>query len=221
MKRAASVLICAVLCFLLVSCGENKTVLMDYNEEGLLVSDKASYKYAPVGYEPTNQGEEYGAIESGLKEKLYRIGDLDPEEWLTTEYTGASTTVYYSEDIELPTLRELSPKLLYICEQGDNANIYSVYTLGDSANGKVDSEREKIDKIVSMLYDESVESELWPRGEQSESYSLKLYSEDWPAIYYNLVYVREGENNYVYDRVEKRCINIGTLLEGYIENTDK
>lgn len=216
MKKIICLFLSLVLLSLsLISCSSEKIEKMKYNDEGFLEGDKATYNYAPVGYEPTSQDAQYGLIDGVLEEKLYRIGDIDPEKWLTTEYTGSTTTVYYSSDITLPTLSEMNPELCYVCEQGDN--IYSIYTLGDPENEKVDVEREIIGKIIEILCDENVESSIWPRGEGKETYNLKMYSDKWPAIYYNLVYVREGENNYVYDRVTKRCVNIGDLIEGCFE----
>ena len=218
MKRIISVFtVIALLLCSLASCA--KTEKMSYDEEGRLVAKNGrAYKYAPVGYEPTEQGEEYGLIDSVLSEKLYRIGELDPKEWLTTEYTGATTTVFYSEDIELPTLSELDPELCYLCEEEENT--YSFYTLGDPEGKNADKEREIIDKLVKMLTDEDAKAALWPRGETDESYDLKLYSKEWPAIYYNLEYVREGSGNYVYDSVNRKCINVGDLIEEYFENAD-
>jgi hypothetical protein len=79
----------------------------------------------------------------------------------------------------------------------------------------IDDERELIDKIVSLVGDESIEAEMWPRVNSGESFVLKFYSEKWPAIYYCLEYVREGKNGYVYDYLSKKCINVGDILEGY------
>lgn len=218
MKRLVSVFtVVALLCCGLCSC--SKIEKMTYNDDGRLVAKNGRvYKYAPVGYEPTEQGEEYGIIDSILSEKLYRIGDIDPEEWLTTEYTGATTTVFYSENIELPTLAELNPELCYICEE--EANTYAFYTIGDPSSKTSKSEVEIIEKLIKMLTDEDAKVSLWPRGETDESYDLKLYSKNWPAIYYNLEYVREGSGNYVYDSVNRKCINVGDLLEDFFEHAD-
>ena len=219
MKRIVSLLaLTALLLCTLCSCSA-KIEKMSYNEDGRLVAKNGCvYKYAPVGYEPTEQGEEYGLIDSVLSEKLYRIGDMDPKKWLATEYTGATTTVFYGEDIELPTLRALDPKLCYLCESDENT--YAFYTLGAPDGKNVDKEREVISELVEMLLDENAKTALWPRGETDESYDLKLYSENWPAIYYNLEYVREGSGNYVYDSVNRKCINVGDLLEEFFENAD-
>lgn len=217
MKKALSLLLAFALLFL-VSCGEKKqeSIKAAYNEKSQLVADNGvTYNYANVGYQPTFQGAEAGLIDSPLKEKLYAIGDIDTEKWLTTEYAGFATTVYYAEGIDLPTLSELSPTLCYICEEDET--VISQYTLGGGDLTDVDEERDIINKIISMVGDESLEAEMWPRL-SGESYVLKFYSEDWPAIYYCLEFAREGENGYVYDYLSKKCINIGSILEGYFGN---
>lgn len=197
---------------------------LEYDENGILVCENGNtYKYAPLmAYEPTHKGEEYGIItvksENGNKreDKVYTIGEEDPKKWMATEYTGGTTIVYYSADITLPTLREFNAELCYICEE--DAAVHNVYTLGDPANKAIDAERNIINEMISIVLDESTEPELWPRINYEESFSLKLYSEDWPAIYYCLEYVREGGVGYVYDPVSSKCVNVGTILERYFVN---
>lgn len=212
MKRIISIFLSIVILSLsLMSCSA-KIVKMEFSENSTLVAEDGTvYKYAPVGYEPTEQGEEYGLIEGIMEEKLYKIGDMDPTLWLTTEYSGAATTVYYSESIELPSVEELSPRLCYICEQGEKA--YSIYTLGSS-----EGEDSVIKELISAICDEEAEPEIWPRSDADETYMLKFYSEKWPAIYYNLVYAKCESGGYIYDRASKKCVAIGDILNGYIEN---
>lgn len=216
MKRFLALFLAFCLLFL-VSCGAEKNVKAVYNDKSQLEADNGvTYNYAPGGYQPTNQGDEYGLIESVMEEKLYRISDLDPEKWLTTEYAGFATTVFYAESITLPSLADLEPELCYICEE-DEA-VISHYTLGSGELENIDDERELIEKIVSLIGDESVEAEMWPRVNSDEAFVLKFYSEKWPAIYYCVEYVREGEGGYVYDYISKKCVNVGNILEGYFGN---
>ena len=63
-----------------------------------------------------------------MEEKLYKIGELSEKEWLTTEYSGSATLVFYNADIVLPTLSELKCDTVFICEQ--DVNTYSVATVG-------------------------------------------------------------------------------------------
>ena len=216
MKRIISIATALVLAFSLVSC--NKIVKMEYTEEGDLQAENGiTYKYAPLGYEPTSQGEEYGLIKGVMEEKLYKIGELSEKEWLTTEYSGSATLVFYNADIVLPTLSELKCDTVFICEQ--DVNTYSVATVGGEESEDVDKDREIIKKLVDALCDTTAENEIWPRGDAKETFRLKMYSEDWPAIYYSLTYAVCSDGNFVYDRVTKRCVNVGELLTPYLENT--
>ena len=87
-------------------------------------------------------------------------------------------------------------------------------------NGKVEEEAALINALIAKLNDENTENELWPRGEGAETYDLKMYSEEYPAIYYNLVYVREGAKNFVYDRVTRRCVDVADLIERYFGDAE-
>jgi len=218
MKRTASIILCIVAVLLLVSCG-NKSVTFTYNEENLLVGDDGElYKYAPFGaYEPTDQGEEYGVIKSVRTQKVYRIGDADPKEWITTEYSGGTTYLFYDSEITLPTLDTIDPELCYICIE-DEA-VFSVYTLGSPDNKRMDEEKADIDAVINMLTDDSVEGSMYPLTIE-ESYSLKLYSEKWPAIYYCLEYMKNANGNFVYDPISKKCVDVGDIIEGYIGDAE-
>ena len=204
-----------VLAFSLFSC--KKIVDMEYTDEGDLKGENGVlYKYAPLGYEPTVQGKEYGLINGVMEEKLYTVGDLSPKDWLTTEYSGSATLLFYNSSITLPTLSEMKCDTVYICEQ--DVNTYSVATVGGEDSKDADGDREVIETLVEAVCDTEAENEIWPRGDATETFRLKMYSEDWPAIYYSLTYAVCSGGNYVYDRVTKRCVNVGDLLTPYLEN---
>lgn len=196
--RGVTALLAAVI---LCSCSH--VVKMSYNDDGLLCGGGASYRFAPPGYEPTYQGEEYALIDNEMQETLYTIGECDPEEWLTTEFSGAATLVYYSSDITLPSLAEMKPDTMYFCEQGETVNAIHTVTAEDSSI---------IADIIALLSDDTLENEIWPRGDVSETYQLKFYSSDWEAIYYNVVYAVGQNGNYLYDRVNDRCVLAGDIL---------
>lgn len=219
MKKLLAFALSLLCVFSLFSCGV--TVKMKF-EDGELSGGGASYRYAPTGYEPTYQGEEYAVIKGKLEEKLYKIGNLDPKKWLTTEYCGEATLVYYSTDITLPTLAGMNPVNCFICEEGSGA--FSVYSLGvenSSVNGSessVEHEREIIASLVSAL-SENDEDQIWPRADVNEKYSLKFYSPDWEAIYYNVTYAVCGNEKILHDSVTGNTAVIGDILDEFIENT--
>ncbi len=189
---------------MLASC--SRVIKMNYNDDGALCGGDAEYRFAPLGYEPTAQSEEYALIDNEMQETLYTIGDCDPKQWLTTEYAGAATMVYYSTDITLPDLEEMKPEKMYVCRQDVSVNAIAVL-------GGTDEDDKVIADIIAMLNDNSIEDEIWPRGDVSETYQLKFYSSDWPAIYYNVVFAIGAKGNYFYDRVNSRCISAGDVLD--------
>lgn len=203
-RKIISALALAMSVMMLASC--SRVIKMNYNDDGALCGGDAEYRFAPLGYEPTAQSEEYALIDNEMQETLYTIGDCDPKQWLTTEYAGAATMVYYSTDITLPDLEEMKPEKMYVCRQDVSVNSIAVL-------GGTDEDDKVIADIIAMLNDNSIEDEIWPRGDVSETYQLKFYSSDWPAIYYNVVFAIGAKGNYFYDRVNSRCISAGDVLD--------
>lgn len=211
-KIISFILLVVIVCTFLCSC--QPLVKLYYTETGDLTDGKITYKYAPSGYEPTFQGELYGVIKGTMEENVYKIGSASPLEWLTTEYAGLATLVYYNSELSLPTVSEMNPTLCYICEE-EIASM-SIYTVGDN-----DSKEEKavIDYLISASLDENLEEEIWPRNDCEKVYHLKFYSDDFPAIYYNMIFAYNSSNHYLYDCVTKRCIAVDNVLAPYYENT--
>lgn len=210
----AIALLCAVLLAASLLCSCSSLKKFTYDSDGVLTGAGAGngYRYAPLGYEPVAVGDGYALIDNEMQEVLYRIGHEDPEKWLTTEYVGSATMVYYSTDIDLPDLREMEPEKVLFCDRGDTPNC--IYTID-----KQDGDRALIEKLVELLYGEEAEEGIWPRSDINESYSLKFYSSDWPAIYYNVTYADCAGGNFIYDRVTGRCVDVGAILEKYYENS--
>lgn len=166
--------------------------------------DKAggvTYLSAGVSYEPVSVGEEYAEYN---KTVLYRIGFLNPKEWLTEKYEGIGS-IYYSEDLKLPEFGEFEAVKILICAV--DVITISINTVEDKA-------------------DINAVAELYLNGEQTElpidgrnSYHLKFASDKYPGIYYNILYVegRDGRN-FLFDRDTKRCVEAGKALEKYLWN---
>ena len=210
-KVISLVLLISVVCIVFSGC--QRLVKFNFTEDGKLTDGRNFYKYAPSGYEPTFQGDVYGVIKETLEENLYRIGTNDPMDWLTTEYSGLATLVYYNENIPLPGIMEMNPGLCYICEQDSTS--MSIYTVGE----KGQEEQAVIDYLIAASSDESAEEEIWPRTDCSSVYHLKFYSDDYPAIYYNMIFAYNSSDYYLYDCVTKRCVRIENVLAPYYENT--
>ena len=203
-KFFAALLSAVLLLSLLVSCKAN-LVTLTY-EDGQLVNKRAELAYtpAPLNYEPAAVGEEYAYYKKSDM-TLYEIVGLDPREWLTEEYAGTATTIFYGSGITLPTLREMDPDKFYICIS--EMRTISLATVEDA-------------EVIAALID------LYENGEQTEyplagsigSYELKFHSERYPNLYYNLTFTVFPEGNFIYDRQSKRSVEIGELLDQWIGN---
>ncbi len=188
-----------LLLLALVSC--SSSVKLEY-EEGQLVNKnkKLAYSPAPLNYEPVAIGEEY-AVYGKTKTPLYEIIGLDPKEWLTEANTGTTTTIFYGDGVTLPTLREIDPDEIYVCLNG--AVTFAQSTIKN---------KEAIDKLIDVF--ESGEQIDWPLTGAVRIYELKFHStENWDRLYYNLTFGEFPEGMFLYDRLTKRCVEIGSLLD--------
>ncbi len=198
-------LCCVLAALVLTGCSAN-LVNLEY-KEGQLINKrlKLAYNAAPTNYEPVSVGNPYGYYKD-MNMTLYEIAGLDPKEWLTQEYAGSATTIFYSDDQTLPTLTEMSPNKIHICT-GETIT-YGVASVEDSA-------------VVGQLVDLYMNGEAveWPMLDSLDTYELKFVSVTHPHLYYNLTYYEYEEGIYIYDRNSKRCVEIGDLLENWIENS--
>lgn len=203
MNRFSKSVLIAFSALLLLSCS-GELVNFKY-EDGQMQNKRLhlSYTPAPTNYEPVSVGEAYGYYAKSDM-TLYEIKGLDPHEWLTQAYAGSATTIFYASDITLPTLTELDPTKIYVCD-GDSVTI-SVATIDDKA---------VIDKLIDLF--ENGEYAEWPLINAYKTYELKFYSEEnYPHIYYNLTYGEFEEGFFLYDRNTKRSVMIGDTLADYI-----
>lgn len=205
MKRIISyvtVVLLLLSALLSTSCGS--LVVLSKSDDGMLVnkSKGLEYTYAPTYIEPVSVGDEYAVYKrSGMT--LYEIPGLDPTQWLCEEYTGSSM-VFYSPDIEIPTLEEFAPVTVYICVS-DEITI-AVATVDDA---------ETIAAVVDAYM--NGEEVTYPLVDSIAYYQLKFASDTYKGIYYNLTYAVFDEGYFIYDRSTKRCVAADGLLETFIE----
>lgn len=155
------------------------------------------YENASVSYEPVSEGTEYARFN---KTVLYTIPGAEPTEWLAEKYEGIGS-VFYSEDVVLPSLSEFEANKILIFVSGFN-NL-AVASINDA-------------EVISELTDILANGEQTEAQNTDKSYSLKIASDKYPFIYYNLVYIisADGER-FVYDRGTKRTVAVGTLIDKY------
>ena len=188
----------------LAACGD-ELVAVKYTD-GKFVNARAGLSLlpAPVSYEPTHVGEAYAFYKKG-NVTMYRIADNDPALWLTQEYAGEMTTVFYSDTITLPTLADFGADTIRICEPSDV--VMEVVRIGDAATVQA----------VTDLFLTAEEAEL-PSGDPTRTFDFKFSSPDWPQIYINLNYFEYGEDAYLYNRNTRRSVALGDLLDGVLRD---
>ncbi|MBQ3125705.1 MAG: hypothetical protein IJC15_01425 [Clostridia bacterium] len=175
--------------------------------EGGLYHDESNgvaYAMAPMCYEPQTIGDAYASFKSGSTEVvLYEVAGLDPTDYLTEAYSGASS-MFVASDITLPDLAGFAPNVIHLCVQSNS--VWEFATVTDQA---------EIDEIV-RVYTEG-ESVPYPAKPPNADLRFKFASPDYPGLYYNLVYVDYGDARYLYDRETRRCVEVGDLLREYID----
>ncbi len=204
MKKAVCILLATVSVVALAGCS-GSLVNLTY-QDGKMINKRLQLAYtpAPTCYEPVSVGAAYGYY-GDMDMTLYEIVGTDPKQWLTQEYAGGATTIFYADGITLPTLAEMAPEKIHVC-QSENIT-YGIATVDNP-------------DVVTKLTDLFVNGEAvdWPMVDALEDYELKFVSSAYPHFYYNLTYYEYADGIYLYDRNSKRCVEIGDMLEEWVEN---
>ena len=203
MKHLQKTIVAAALALTLTACGSTVSLRA---EGGLYHDEKngVAYTIAPMCYEPQAIGDEYASFKSGsTKVVLYKVEGLDPTDYLTEAYSGASS-MFVASDIALPDLAGFAPNIIHMCVQSNS--VWEFATVTDQA---------EVDEVVRAFTEG--ESVPYPATTPDADLRFKFESPDYPGIYYNLVYVDYGEARYLYDRESRRCVEVGDLLREYID----
>ena len=199
MKKSFFYLTLLLLAVVLAGC--SNLVTLKY-VDGKFTGGGCVYLPASPLYEPTMVGDAYAYYKKS-DVTWYTIGENDPTLWLTEAYAGSMTTVLHAESITLPSLRELNPEKIIVC-QSDEVTI-GLCEITDA---------EVIAAVVDCF--ENGDSAEWPVIGSMLSLDLKFYSSAWPQIYMNLAYDEFESGTFLYDRGSRRCVEIGELLDAYI-----
>lgn len=205
MKKILLLILAAAM--LLSSCGKNKLPQMKYENGNLVAKSGAVYHAAPTGYEPVSIGEPC-AYFGDTDTTLYQIGTLDSSLWMTEEYFGEATTIFYSDSITLPTLAEMDSDTLYVCQATDKGSV-SLLAIDD---------KDFISSAVNAAVSDG-EQHIWPPQNTQLNLDLKFYSKSYPAFYYNVSVACMPDGYYVYNRNSgKGCVYVGTVLDKYLKS---
>ena len=212
MKRLLSVflLISLLTCSLLfASCGKDGDDLAEftYSDGKITSEDGRAYIPAPMGFQPCSVGEKCAVRDKYFD--LYQILDLDgraipTDDWMTEEYAGNATSVYYREGIDLPDFTEISFSRCYVCEEDEIVNFVSDF-----------DDKELISEIISKIADGS--ESIGRLDDSAASYTLKFLSEDYPGIFWSVDYLIYDDAAYLYSIGAKKYAEATGILDGYIE----
>ncbi|MBE6542160.1 MAG: hypothetical protein E7672_06905 [Ruminococcaceae bacterium] len=205
MKKILKVCTVVILfVFVLTSCAGTLVNLKFDTGKLINKSLRLSYHAAPYTYQPVSIGEAYAYCKS-QDLTLYSVIGADESDWLTEQYSGRTTTVFYSDEITLPTLSELSPDKIYVCTDAERT--YAISTIED---------KDTIHELIDII--ETGEKVEWPYSDPIKSYELKFNSDDnLPFLFYNLIYGEFPEGKFIYNFTTKEAVAIGEVLSEYIK----
>lgn len=201
--KLCRILPAVLVSLMLASCGGEDLVTLKY-ENGLFVNKSRDLSYIPasIHYEPTAMGDAFAYYKNG-DITLYAIGDHDPALWLTENYAGGATTVFYDDSITLPTLTTLNAEKIIVCLSAE-VNV-AIMDITDA----------DLIRAVTELFETGEECE-WPLVDGTLRYDLKFASSAWPQIYMNLIYGEFPEGKFLYERASGRCVEVGDLLDPWL-----
>lgn len=230
MIRILGLVLSAVAVLSVLSCSE-KTPTLSSDGQGGYKDSKTdiSYRGAPDCYEAKGYLKDKVIAENdGIS--FYALEGASSTEWL---WSPDFQMLLYARELTLPTLETFKTSGIYVCVEED-LKMKTAYDETDS---------EKVDEILSAFLDG--DEVPYNNGKTARyTFYLKLYSEEYSFLLYNLLYVQYsedyivydvdengevvGETNYgkdfLYDRSSDRCVTMGDELQKYIDayyrNTD-
>jgi hypothetical protein len=160
------------------------------------------YTYASSVYEVVGMTTDIYAIlkENGVEKAYHAIEGASTEDYLVDEYGD----ILCAEGKDLPDLGGFKPSEAFVCTNTDRAS--SIAVIDNTA-------------LINKLVDIYTNGENVPFNNTAEhSFTVKFISEKYPFLYFNLtLMVEEDGSVYLWEREFSRYVNVGTLLDKYIE----
>lgn len=204
MKKSLKIAAALLAGVMLTSCAGSLVNLKYQNKQFINKRVGLAYNAAPTNYQPVAIGEPYGYFKDSDM-TLYQIAGTDPKEWLSQEFGGSATTVFYDEDITLPTLESLDADAIYLCT--DTEATAAIAVVEDKA---------LIDEVVDLFVNGKPAE--WPVLGSELTLDIKFHSSvNFPHLYYNLYYGEFPEGKFLYDRNTKHCVEVGDVFLEYVE----
>lgn len=199
-QKIASFLLILVMLATTVSCSSGLVF-----DKGKILDSKTGiyYDYAPNTYEAIAISNAiYSVWEQNDVEVAYHaIEGLSTEEYLVDEYGY----IICAEDKALPDLDGFAPTSALIC-----TNTEVAVSIGEI------NEKAKVSALVELYMNgESVNFE----NTAIDTLEVKFISEKYPNLYFNLsVMIEEDNSVYLWNRDNGKYINVGDMLDEYIES---
>ena len=218
--RVGALLLAIVSVLSVCSC--SRVPSLTPNAQGGYVNEKTDVVYypAPDCYEAKYYlVEEAVAINDGVQ--FYAVEGVEAEKWL---YSPDFGILLYAEGEMLPTIDELQPTQISV-KVDDGGIMKTVSDISDAT---------KITEILDAY--KNGETLEYPGKKANYKFDLKIYSEQYSWIVYNLMFVQYAEDltvnvkgedgevtlvnygkNFIYNRAEDRFVAIGDELQQYID----
>ena len=180
-----------VAMMLLTSCAELPKMKYD-GESYTNPKTGISYRPAPPCYQAVSlnkDAEIARVVQKGIDDVvLYAVGDVDSSKLLT----DATYELFYATDFLLPTLKQMTPSLVYITQTVELS--WSVAEINNP---------EEIATLITVLDTQTG----FPAREidatlSKEVYDLKFLSEDYPGFYYCVTYWQFTKDVLIYEEIE-------------------
>lgn len=200
LRKISALVLLVFIMLAAVSCGAPKLVL----EDGKIFDTKTDiyYSFAPNTYEAMAIANAIYAVweQNGVEVAYHAIEGLPTEEYLVDEYGY----VICADGKELPDLGGFEPTGALVC-----TNTEVAVSIGEI------KEKAKLNALADLYINgENVTFE----NTAVDTLSIKFTSDKYPNLYFNLsVMVEEDNSVYLWNRDNGRYVNVGDLLNQYIE----
>ncbi len=179
-RRRAIGVLCLALALLLCACSGEEIPAFEKEGEGYVNPEtKNTYLAAPWNYEAiscvTNKPVVRIAQDKIDDVILYEVEDADSSQYLSTE----NYDLFYSSSLTLPTLAEMDPTSVLVCQGVDRSFVIETLT-----------EASDVAAILAAVASRPLDSF---EGEDYSTFTLKFTSAEYDAFYYRLTYRQYDE----------------------------
>ncbi|MBR3963971.1 MAG: hypothetical protein IKJ80_01010 [Clostridia bacterium] len=199
LRKISALLLLICIMLTAISCGP-KLVF----EDGKILDTKTDvyYNFAPNTYEAIAIANAIYAVweQNDVEVAYHAIEGLPTEEYLVDEYGY----VICADGKELPELDGFEPAGALVCTNTDVA-----VSIGEI------KEKATLNALVDLYM--NGDSQTF-KNTAVDTLSIKFTSEKYPHLYFSLsVMIEEDRSVYLWNRDSGRYVNVGSLLDQYVE----